>query len=411
MIRQFLLPAIALLLTVLSLWLILISVFLGLNFGKVSLEELLVFLSLGEGGVTGADTQVIVEFVLIAVLPPVLVMFLLAFNYKILFQKKATTALILFVTALLSSFFVSSVLETSASAEDSQAISGSALDSYSPENLPQEVNLIQIFVESLASDLKTSAELTNTPHLAIIDSMGPNTVSSAIPANDVGGTIGGIAASMCGIESLRGGFLDAESDNYLLGNLECKSDLLDSLGYQNVFFGAASGNFQSKSNFLKSHGFKVFEKQTWLKIGAPEQSAWGQTIHDDRLFSHGRSIAQSLLIQDQPFVLTGLTLDNHYPYYIPSSCDKSNLDKSKLERTYLCSAESVATLIDWYRNHTSAPTVIVVQGDHPPAMGISSNRDIFFAATCHGTADAELVAPKSVSDIAPFVLDTMSKCR
>lgn len=396
---------------VFSLWLMLLSVFLGLNFGKVSLQELLVFLSLGEGGVAGADTQVVAEFFLVVVLMPVLIILALVFNYKTFFTKNSKTALIVVGTVLLSSFLVSSVLETSASADEGRTFSGSALDSFDLENLPTEANLIHIFVESLASDLKISDEITTGPHETIIDSMGKNAVSSAISADDVGGTTGGIAASLCGIESLTGGFLDAESDNYLLQNIECKSDLLDSLGYQNVFFGAASGDFQSKRIFLESHGFKVFEKQTWLKIGAPDQSSWGQTIHDDRLFSHGRGIAQSLLVQDQPFVLTGLTLDNHYPYYLPSSCEDSNLNQSKLERTYLCSAESVSSLIDWYRNHTAAPTVIVVQGDHPPAMGISTNRDIFFAATCHGTRDVELEAPKSISEIAPFVLDAMSKCR
>lgn len=395
-----------------STWPLFFIVFLILNFGSVSFSEITAFLSLGDRGVAGADTMVIFEFILLALGLPITLALWAALQLPSLSSKPKIFGAVATLFAAVTILLFSQVIEaTSQSALGKESQLSSTLINLKPEERAPQANIIHIFIESFSSDLSTSGRSTTEPQSIIINSLGPGYVSRSLPADDVGGTIGGIASSLCGINSNLVNFLDAESSNYLLREEVCLSDALSIHDYQSTFFGAASGEFQSKSEFLKAHKFEVFEKNTWMSIGAPEPFAWGQTIHDDRLFDHGRAIAQNLISEDRPFLLTGLTLDNHYPYYTPSSCGYGTDQFSRAERAYLCSSSSVAGFIEWYRNHTDEPTLIVVQGDHPPGMDISSKRDIFFAASCHGEMVENPNLPDSVEEIAPFVLSAAESCR
>ena len=393
-------------------WPLFFLIFLSLNFGSVSFAEISAFLSLGDNGLAGVDAMVVIEFALLAMaLPFALALWATLELPPFSSNPKTFGAVATLLAAATIGFFIQVIEASPQSAMGKDSEQSSSLTNLEADGRTPQANIILVYIESFSSDLITSSGSTTEPQSMILNSLSPTQVVQSIPANDVGGTIGGIASSLCGLRSELVNFLDEESSNYLLEESVCLSDALYSFDYQNIFFGAASGEFQSKSDFLKAHKFEVFEKATWMAIGAPEPFAWGQTIHDDRLLDHGRAIAQKLISSDGPFLLAGLTLDNHYPYYVPSSCEVSNEQLSKVEIAYLCSSSAVAGFIDWYRNHTNEPTLIVVQGDHPPGTDISSKKDIFFASSCHGDMATNPDPPKSVEDIAPFIMDAAKSCR
>lgn len=402
-------------LTIFAFWMTALGCFILLNFGKITLGELSLFLSLGSSALVGADLLVIVEFLLLVVALPMSVAFSIVVGGNHLVYPNHPNRLITLSFTLFA--ILSWALAFDVPLENSQDnhLQRSPNQPTQPNGLYEPgrtptANVIHIFVESLSSDLISDGKESTRVQSALRLALGQNHVYSSIPANDIGGTIAGISSSLCGVDAGKEDFLNEESGHYLFSNLDCTSDVLAGSGYKNIFFGGASGEFQSKSKFLEEHEFRVFDRGTWLAIGAPEPFAWGQTIHDDRLFSHGRALAQGLLVEREPFFLMALTLDSHYPYYVPNSCEIGPEGISKMERSYLCSASSVISFISWFKSTTSDPTMIVIQGDTPPPMGISSSPDIFFAATCHGKLSGALEPPERIIEIAPFIVESVSTC-
>lgn len=269
-------------------------------------------------------------------------------------------------------------------------------------------NVIHIFVEALSSDLGYSFPQDENPADIILEALGERGQVLSLSSGQLTTTIDGLVASMCGFSSPPQGYLDSDSDAWLLEDLSCVSDALSGRGYQNVFLGAASSDFQSKGDFLNSHSFSIFDKQDWISFGASELTSWGQTIHDDSLFDYSRVITTNLLVEKQPFNLNILTLDTHYPYYLAKSC-ASEYEWSA-SGVFTCSAIQINKYITWIFDYTSAPTLIIVQGDHPDPKSPTQNDEVFFAFACHGIMKEEITPPKNYSEVANFILSATNSC-
>lgn len=384
-------------------------VFLGLNFGTVSSEQLFSFLALGQSGLQGADVVVQFEFTLLVIAVPILI----AWTY---ISSRLRRGLKIRVGLGLVLFSFTS------SAVSAGVVMGPSLvlDQGSEETAKQEVignleisndrtaNVLHIYVEALSYDLGYEFPENESPSKIIMEALGEQGQSLSLPSGPLATTIDGLAAAMCGFSSPPEGYLDPDSNVWLLKDFDCVSDALSRNGYKNVFLGAASSEFQSKGDFLSSHSFSVFDKENWTSLGASELTSWGQTIHDDALFDYARVITTNLIVEKKPFNLNILTLDTHYPYYLPESCTSEY--EWSAPGVFSCSTMQIKQYISWYTDYTSDPTLIIVQGDHPDPKSPKQDEEVFFAFACHGVMKEEIAPPKNYSEIANFTLSAANSC-
>ena len=381
-----------------------------LNFGPVGTNAFRDFFETADTFLVGLDAALILEFILLVVLFP---LFLAAWLWRMSAsgQIRGVGALILALAASALALFVFfQAIETTPESQSWE--SGNRL----PENnlikivLPDEVeaNIVHIFVESLSSELSFSNETTTEPIEMLTQAMGQGSVTGSIPWDPLvpPNTINGVSLSLCGVKYLP----DSE-----MRPASCLPELLHSQGYDNVFFQSASGEFQNKQEFLEAISFKVYERETWQSIGALDpDSSWGQSINDGRLFNHGRAILRSLDWQNQPFYLVGLSLDTHYPHSVPSYCIQNN--ESWVKKSYLCSLEVISNFVLWSKDNATAPTLLIIQGDHPApealsVQGFKASDDIYFSAICVGTPNILPSLPESFYEIPNFISEAAASCK
>lgn len=380
-----------------------------LNFGPLSTVVLTNFVETSDTFLVGLDTALIFEFLLLVVLLPLIFsgwLWRLSTNGQI--RKTGELALGLAVSAItLLIFFLA--IDTRVENNSLESINPQRANTKVQISLPNgaETNVVHIFVESLSSELYFSGEVNSEPIEILEQSMGQNSITGSIPWDFSVplNTINGLSLSLCGTRYVPEAQTNQDS---------CLPGYLDSQGYENVFFQSASGAFQDKQNFLEDMSFKVYERETWQSIGALDpDSSWGQSINDGRLFNHGRSILQGLYSQKTPFYLAGLSLDTHAPHYVPSSCVVQN--GSLPERAYLCSMDAISKFISWSRDNATAPTLLILQGDHPApeafsAPGFKASTDVYFSAICTGTFSNPPASPRTFSEIPNFISKAIISC-
>lgn len=383
------------------------SLFVRLNFGSLEPRYVRQFLESAPGLIRGVDAGIWAEFILLVIITPVATSAAMIF---ILDQSRRPV-----VFSLLSSFLMLTtalffynpfLLEESedqpASANGLQSIDGLA----SPSS-----DIIHIYVESLSADLDFDAKFDN-PHQSLANALGKEAhiLEVGWHADMAPTTINGVGSSICGWTETPRGFADKDSVNFLSAEQTCISDFLTSMGYEASFFQAASGDFQKKADFLRLHSVEVYEQETWRGIGAIETNgSWGQSIHDDRLFDHGRALLNNKILSGEPYYLSGLSLDTHYPYFVPEDCREAH-PVSAMEQAYICSAEVIADFVSWAKTNVSRATLIIVQGDHPNTNSGTDSERFFFGSVCTGRYLDQVSHPSMVSDIPNFILSASSLC-
>lgn len=402
----------------LPLLLIGFSAFIHLNFGATSPQQVVTVISFGLEGIAGLGTMLKLEFFLLVMALPISTSLAILNAHSLARGRVAPIALallLLVATAAVGGTFTSGVnSERTQQEEGSQQGEGSPTTSHPTDAQIAQfgTNIIHVFIEgmppSLVFDSGESTRLQERLHEAV----GSNSLAVPVNAGAISATIDGMASSMCGVTSLPPGFSDAGSANFLLTHGTCISDVLSSGGYTNLFLGAASGEFQLKQMFMEAHGFLVLERSTWQDIGTPSTNSWGQSINDDRLFSHARAAVNSLQTFEEKYYLVVLSLDTHYPYYLSEECSqRSSLIATGREAAYDCSVEQVERFIAWLRSNLVSPTTLVIQGDHPPPHGASSTTDVMLLAACLGGGGvADTGAPRNTTDIRAFVLELSIRC-
>lgn len=187
-----------------------------------------------------------------------------------------------------------------------------------------------------------------------------------------GWTMAGIIGTQCGIPPRPAGgvwagevrdanLIGEGSDAYLPGAV-CLGDILAEHGYHNVFLGGASGEFASKSSFLRTHGYEtVKDREYWEQHWEVEFSGWG--LSDRRLFENAKQELLELHAEDRPFNLTMLTLDNHTPIHDFGYCPQTS--ETPTHSAIRCQSEFVADLIDFMRESgILEDTVVFLMADH-----------------------------------------------
>ena len=143
-------------------------------------------------------------------------------------------------------------------------------------------------------------------------------------------------------------------------------DLLEEQGYTQVFRMGSVAGFGGREDYIIEHGsYEIQDVNALIAAGKlPEGYAewWG--YEDSKLFDFAKEELTSLAAAGQPFNLTMLTADTHFPDgYVCPSC--KNEHESQYANVLACSSARVYEFITWIQQQDFyVNTTIVISGDH-----------------------------------------------
>ncbi|MBE5944901.1 MAG: LTA synthase family protein [Lachnospiraceae bacterium] len=271
------------------------------------------------------------------------------------------------------------------------------------ENEPK--NLIFIYMESMET-----AYLSN--------SLGGNQGENLIPnltdmANEhisfsntegVGGfhsiygttwTMGSLFATTTGVP-----FAFPVSDNAMglykdfASGITSLGDILQEYGYNQEFLCGSDASFAGRDTYFSQHGnYEIYDLYTARRneyIPAGYYVNWG--FEDKYLYEIAKDELLELASKDEPFNLTMLTVDTHFPGgYV---CDKCpNKYETDAKKSIVCADTQVKEFVDWCtKQDFYEDTVIIIIGDHPRMDNQLVSNVKFYDRTmynCIINADAE----------------------
>lgn len=146
-------------------------------------------------------------------------------------------------------------------------------------------------------------------------------------------------------------------------NINSWSNVLKAAGYKNVFISTDQINFGGKGHLLGFWGYEI--KNNLIAFNNWKDTPWKS--HDLDMFEAAKKEYLELL-KNQPFNLTLLTVDIHFPRGYPDSRLEGiiNIDKKESTKFALASTDYlVGDFINFiYQQPESENTVIVLLGDH-----------------------------------------------
>lgn len=155
-------------------------------------------------------------------------------------------------------------------------------------------------------------------------------------------------------------------ENGFMPGLITLGDLLEEQGYNQTYLIGSNGEFGGRKPFYEEHGnFKILDTESLKEAGRLPKDYlewWG--FEDAKLFEFAKEELAELSRKDQPFNLTILTCDTHFPSgYQCSDCESEY--ELPYSNVYACSSKRVAAFIDWIKQQPYYEnTTIILVGDH-----------------------------------------------
>ena len=242
----------------------------------------------------------------------------------------------------------------------------------------QKKNLIYLFLESAevtAADYASGGGLLDNtiPELTELaetydDFSGMEKIlNGAVPLKDSTWTSAAMAAQTSGLplqESMA--YINNGIAEQMMPGAVTIGDLLKQNGYQNAVLMGSDGNFGNRNTYFTEHGnYEILDLNTLKERGwLPEEYKQNWGFEDSRLFEFAKLEAEELAASDQPFNLTLLTADTHYPSgYLCSDCPDQFAEK--YANVTACSSKRIAEFVSWVQEQEwGKDTVIVINGDH-----------------------------------------------
>ena len=143
-------------------------------------------------------------------------------------------------------------------------------------------------------------------------------------------------------------------------------DVLAQRGYTQEFLCGSDASFGGRKQYFEQHGdYAIFDLKEAKRQGyVPEDYHvwWG--LEDSKLYAIAREELLRLSAQDEPFNLTLLTADTHFPDgYLCAECGQEYA--SKTANVVACADRQVAAFVEWcMAQDFFEDTVIVIMGDH-----------------------------------------------
>jgi phosphoglycerol transferase len=235
-------------------------------------------------------------------------------------------------------------------------------------------NMVIVYLESLE---QTYAEIEQTKEkFSKVDPLMADAIvaTNLLQTSGSGFTIAGIVSSQCGVPLLPSGMnqglymrkkagLEVKS---FYENIECLGDRLSADGYTLSYMNGADARKYSKRSFLSQHGYtRIFDKFSVSETDLEARgNLWG--LNDAFLYEHLRKELDFLASQDEPFVLSYLTISTHGPdAFLDVNCHPPPEGVSQIPTAIGCSLESLLNFYDYVEQKgLMDDTIFVVMSDH-----------------------------------------------
>ena len=194
---------------------------------------------------------------------------------------------------------------------------------------------------------------------------------------------------------------------------KCLGDVAKELGYQTLAMGGANSAFAGKGNFLRAHGFdRVWGREEIISQSSVplELSPWG--VHDDDLFDLALTEIVKLEANEQPYLVSLLTLDTHHPDGFPASSCKQFPSENPMDTALSCTDSQIGAFVASLSETVDMDnTVVAIFSDH---LAMRNNHWSQLAANpfkrrllfmvLNGKVAAEIDMPISHYEIGPTLL-------
>ncbi len=300
----------------------------------------------------------------------------------------------------------------------------SLVETYRPAEIIQTQtlpkNLLLIYLESMEATYAEPVFGDVYADLNVLSEDGLR-IHGIAQVQDTAWTMGGLAASQCGIPLLSYGLImknRMKNIETFLPNADCLASELSERGYQTAFYGGARLNFAGKGKFLDSHGYqRTFGLDEIPAEKRGPVGKWG--IYDDSLFDLALEELQTLSEADAPYLLSILTLGAHFPAGYPAPACYDTIDKAEQMDGTLLSVACTARLTRDFlaeakRRGFLDNTVVVLLSDHLSQKNTQTRRlnqferENFLLLLGDGIEPGEMTKRGSMLDVYPTILDSLS---
>ena len=203
-------------------------------------------------------------------------------------------------------------------------------------------------------------------------------LNGAISAYGSGWTMAAIFAQTSGLPlkiSINGNKMDSQ-ESFFPG-VTALGDILEKEGYRQAFLIGSDAEFGGRALYMENHGgYELWDYHWALETGnIPENYNvfWG--YEDEKLFEIAKKTLSELSEGDEPFNLTMLTVDTHFPDgYVCSECPDT-FGSNQYANVMACSSRQIAELVSWIQQQSwYENTTIVISGDHLTMDGDFCNK-------------------------------------
>lgn len=246
----------------------------------------------------------------------------------------------------------------------------------------QRRNLIYLFLESMEltySDVASGGafEKDHIPELTKLgmtyeDFSGPSSaLNGAIPLPGATWTSGAMFAQTAGLPLRMPIEYEGSQYNEFIPNVRTLGDVLADAGYRQMLLIGSDAAFGARDLLFTDHGgFELYDYYRAVEEGdIPEDHFvfWG--YEDEVMFSIAKERLGELSAGSEPFNLTMLTVDTHFPDgYLCERCSSEFDDQ--YSNVIACSSKQVAEFVSWVQEQPFyKDTTIVICGDHLTMAG------------------------------------------
>lgn len=395
-----------------TLWgigLLIATLWIHFNFGKVELEQIILnLLQPLQGVAKGLMYSGISLIFFLSLILAVFVVYILK-NY---IPKYALLILYVFGFSLMSIpfiqwdliFFIRSRITDSLIYEQEHNVSSIKTNGR---------NIIYIVLESFEKSYQNKDVLGQNLAPQLTQIQNKNTTFYGFhQLKQTGWTITSLMSSFCGVPLKFDNLLtDIYLYQHFIPGLNCWPEQLKQQGYNTVLMKASSIRFTGTDKFALQHGFQkaIGEAELKEKFGDGDNSNWG--LNDHAFFQAVKAELTQLSKQNKPFLLATVQADTHQPRgHVNKKCDVIYDD---YRDAVICTDQEAFALLKWIKEQPFYEnTTIVIAGDHlvsytdiDDKLEQMKNREIFFTVINPGTQKQPQQHRFTNLDVAPTILD------
>lgn len=239
-------------------------------------------------------------------------------------------------------------------------------------------NLIYIFLESMENtyaDTDAGGKIITNYIPELTDLAGENVsfsnkegIGGAFAYSGTTWTAAAMVTQTCGVPVKVELTADAYgAEDVFLPGVTAIGDILEKEGYQQTLLVGSDAEFHGREPYFVQHGdYTVVDTVSLKNAGRLAQDYeewWG--FEDEKLFVYAKEELTRLAAEGEPFNLTMLTVDTHFPDgYECHLCQ--DVYEEQYANVLACSSRQVSEFVGWIKEQPFYEnTTIIISGDHP----------------------------------------------